>query len=343
MSTIKKLEGFDWIDTPSQVYTVSGVAFTAGTTGTRFASGRSLRFPTSSDAIRVPLGFTANSGVLGFAFNSQVVGSNGADILRLSDGTNTNMRIFLRTDGRLQVADRTNNSLGIGSNSLDSNSWYYIEFKYELNSSTIVANTLKANNITEISISPGTNTLGASGLPVVSEVILKGHGTTFFTLFDDFYHALPSTGFLGDMMIVSIYPTGDHSVTWNGSDGNQVNNYQLVDETGNPDDDTTYVFTTGNAQSELYRMAELPTTPAKVFGIELISRVRKSGVGPMAFHSIYQPSGTGIAYTGLSSNLGSSFSWYRTIVDKSPTTLDDFTPGEINLMNFGQKSQTGVV
>lgn len=56
----------------------------------------------------------------------------------------------------------------------------------------------------------------------------------------------------GDGRIIALRPNADSSVQWDGSDGNQVNNYALVDDPSTHDSDSTYVTTTVADEVDLY-------------------------------------------------------------------------------------------
>jgi hypothetical protein len=348
MAALIKIEGFDWIDHLDYVYTVSGTPITADNTNSRFNSGRILEM-TANEAVEIPTQDKL-SGSVGFAWQCTNIGSSTQEIIYLYGGPGNGhmtMGLQLTAASKLQIVDSEGTSIGTAStNTLSSNTWYYIEWLFECANAIAEDMVLKVDGIEWITdITNGIDSLAATPpTQGIDRVVLLGHddGTTRF---DDFYAGHHHSGLFGDMQIVSLVPTGDNTDltnTWGGNDGNPNNNYQHVDETGNPDDDETYVYTTGDERLEMYRFGDLSVTANEIFGIELITRAKKSGAGDMFLGQNFLTN-TGITEAvGGVQQLGASYAYIRTLVEENPDTTNRFSDDEVNNLHFGSKSYTGL-
>lgn len=348
MTALYKIEGFDWIDHFSYVYTTSGSPVTSDS-NTRFSAGR-LAELTTGDQIQIPIGSQLDSGTVGFAWYNTSVGTNAQDICLLygpQDGGQggANMKIRLAADSVLHIVDAAGTSLGnSSSNTVSSNTWYYIELAWEIANSTAEYCTLKVDGINWIEITSSSDTLNSPPVTQgVDRYVLVAH-TDGTTRFDDFYCGTRHSGLFGDMQIVSLVPTGDidGGNTWTNSVGNQTNNYAYVDETGNPDDDTTYVYTTGDEKLEMYRFGNLGVTANEIYGIELITRAKKSGAGDMYIGQNFLTDSATSEPSDSVTQLGASYAYIRTVIEDNPDTSTLFTDTEVNNLHFGSKSYTGL-
>lgn len=168
------------------------------------------------------------------------------------------------------VTAYTGNSTGIigtGALTLYANTWYLVEVYVKIADSggRIV---VKIDGTTDIDFTgdskPGTAT-------TIDNIQFSGTaGQTHY--FDDIAvndtnnaDGLNDNSWCGDGHIVSLYPTADVAVQLTGSDGNQVDNYALVDEvplgTGGSDD---YVQGTVADERDLYALSDTGWTVGTV-------------------------------------------------------------------------------
>jgi hypothetical protein len=84
-------------------------------------------------------------------------------------------------------------------------------------------------------------------------------------------------GYCGGGRVIKLKPVGDAGVNWNGSDGNKVNNWQLVDDIPK-DDDTTYVYTDAGTPGTIdeYNVETYVGTDRSVERIWVECRARKT-------------------------------------------------------------------
>jgi len=348
MSALTAIEGFDWIDHLSYAYsTTSGSPVTASASS-RFGTGRYLQL-TNGDGLKIATNLPGQkqSGVMGFAFLNTNVGTSSDDICMLyrdvANGTACH-RLQLTSAGALNILNGGGASIASSTNTMSSNTWYYVEWLWEINDVTAEVGGIWVDGIQWVTISAGVDTKVGPATQSADYFVLMGH-TNGTTRFDDVYVSTHQSGLLGDMQIVSLVATGDSPAykTWTNNAGNQTNNYSYVDETGNPDDDATYVFTTGDQKLELYRFGNLPVTANKIFGIELITRAKKSGVGDMFIGQDFLTDTSVTEPTDSKTQLSASYTYIRTLVEENPDTSSLFSESEINNLHFGSKSYTGTV
>src|SRR3990172_3324202 len=83
---------------------------------------------------------------------------------------------------------------------------------------------------------------------------------------------------VGPIYVAPYRPNGNGTATWDGSDGNQTDNYLLVDDPAlNNDGDTTYLET-GVAEVEILGMADISPTPVTIVAVDAIM-IAKDSVG----------------------------------------------------------------
>lgn len=334
--TLTAIESFDWFNTPSDVFDVNGNTYTDGQA--RYANGRSLQIDTTSDSwVQIPLNHDSASGTIGVAINTHVIpGTDNLEFIRLHPNNNLSLVIGAASD-ILKVIDADNNVLGTSASVITLDTWHYIEWQYILENSITEAMTVKVDNSTVITINAATDTKSASASSSISGARLY-NGHTGLIMFDDFYRTTYNHGYLGAIRIAALFASSDNSIQWEGSDGDSINNYQLIDETGVADEDTTYVLTTGVNKVDLYGMDDLPAAATSVKGIEIITRGRKSGASIATFSQAYKSDGTTNLFP--STTLTNAYTYHRTTTGLNPDTSADYTISEINAIRIGQKSLT---
>lgn len=334
--TLTAIEGFDWFNIPSDVFDVNGNTYTESQA--RYANGRSLQIDTTSDSwVQIPLNEDTASGTIGVAINSHVIpGTDNLEFIRLHPNNNLSLVIEAASD-TLAVIDADNNVLGTSASVITLDTWHYIEWQYILENSITEAMTVKVDNTIVITISASTDTKSASASSSISGARLY-NGHTGLIMFDDFYRTTYNHGYLGSIRVAALYASSDNSIEWEGSDGNSIDNFKMIDETGVSDEDATYVLTTGINKIDLYNMDNLPAAATSVEGIEIITRGRKSGSDAATFSQAYNSASTDNLFP--STSLGDSYAYHRTTTGINPDTSALFTISQINAIRIGQKSLT---
>lgn len=161
-------------------------------------------------------------------------------------------------------------------------------------------------------------------------------------LMDDFYAFNGAGGgitdVIGDIKIERLVPNGNgNSSGLTGSDGNSVNNYLQVDETGVPtDSDYNGLVTVGN--KDTYTMTDLSSTNVTVYGAILHTRAAKSDAGAKSGRRVLRSAGTD--YTGSDLVLSTSYTSYGELLLTDPATGVAWTPSGINAVEQGFEVRT---
>jgi hypothetical protein len=141
--------------------------------------------------------------------------------------------------------------------------------------------------------------------------------------------AAPREGF-----VVALSPIGNGTTTQlDGSDGDSIDNYQLVDE--NPFSDADYVLSGVADEYDTYDMDTLPISAVGVNAIKSVMRVSRDGTTVNNFQSVVRVGGTD--YDSASQALPTSFDYRSNVWNTSPNTDTKWTTAEINSMEAGFK------
>lgn len=188
----------------------------------------------------------------------------------------------LNTSRQLQVV-RLSTVLGTGSQVLQIGVWYHIEWMIKVTNSLSTGEcVVNVDGVQDINITSGdtqqqiTNSLGQCYLGA------GGIGSQIY--FDDFY-VLDTSGSYADDFIgpyirmECLEPNGNGNYNgFDGSDGNQVDNYLLVDEAP-ADDDTTYVESSNVDERDTYTFDNISGSPNEIMAVQTMTRHKKDASG----------------------------------------------------------------
>jgi hypothetical protein len=148
----------------------------------------------------------------------------------------------------------------------------------------------------------------------------------------------PENTYFGEAFVVeSITPGGNGaSSQWMGSDGDQVNNFQLVDDTGN--DDTDYVKSGTLNNIDTYAMGDLTNTSGTVIGISHYFVAKKDDVATRKIASTIRTNSTN--YVGSDKTMTGTYVTYVERRTLNPDTGLRFTIAEVNALEVGHKVTT---
>ena len=240
--------------------------------------------------------------ICGFAFAPGFVGNQGP-VFQVMDGTTKQVLLYLNVDGTISVRHGDQTVLGTTSTVMSSGIYRSLELKVFIDNSSGTAE-LRVDGVTEVSVS-GVDTQN-SGNAYANRIALGEYGAAAYTFsqFDDVYVLDGQDGtatqgaafndFLGDVSVPYLPPSGDgNSSQLTGSDGNQVNNYQLVDEAGgSAPNDADYVESSNIGDKDTYAMTDLVATSGTVFAVQPIIRAQKTDAGTRTMASVVRLSGT---------------------------------------------------
>jgi hypothetical protein len=141
--------------------------------------------------------------------------------------------------------------------------------------------------------------------------------------------------FYGDSRMDALFPTAMGSYAqFAGSDGNNVDNFALVDDP-TINGDTDYVWSGTVGQQETYRFGTLPYSAGTISGVQHVVTAKKSDAGDRKLRFICRIGTTD--YQGGTATLTDSYLCHRYIWEINPATSAAWTPSEIAAAEFGYK------
>jgi hypothetical protein len=199
------------------------------------------------------------------------------------------------------------------------------------------AGTIKVwlNGVLEIDESSLTITQpGSVGLQIGG----TGSGDVGIAWFDDIVFSdgagsYNNTRPFGDMQAVPLYPSGDGATSGlTGSDDNQVDNYLLVNETGNPDT-ADYVGSQTEGDLDTYVLDDLADTSSTIFAIALENYVIKSDTGVKFGRGVIRTNS--VDYPQTSNQMTAGWVYEVDFIEENPDTTNAWTGTEINALEAG--------
>lgn len=119
----------------------------------------------------------------------------------------------------------------------------------------------------------------------------------------------PDNAWLGDLKVECLLPNGNGaSSQWVGSDGNSVDNYLLVDESGNPNT-SDYVATSVSGNKDFFAMQDPSASVASVYAVRAGIYAAKSDAGASLVKIALRES-SGTQTNEANSGLSTSWSGY---------------------------------
>lgn len=140
--------------------------------------------------------------------------------------------------------------------------------------------------------------------------------------------------FLGDVAVRTLSPNGNgNSSQLTGSDGNQTDNYLLVDE--KPFNTTDYTYSSTSGHKDTYGMADLPAAASTVFGVQVNASMRKDDAGLGQARYVLRSGGTD--YVGSTETLTTTATTYVGLYEQDPATTSAWTVSGVNSAEAGME------
>lgn len=264
-------------------------------TGTYRNGGRSLAASGNNRFVHKTVASSAGPYIWGAAYWFSATAAADQAFLAFREGTTTHIDLRITTTSLLRVT-RAGTTLGTGTTALANATWYYVEIKLTINDTT-GAITVRLNGTNEIVLTNQDTRNGGTGIIDNYLMGIVGNDNGAAPRIDDHVFldttgSAPNNDFLGDVVVECLFPNGNgNSSQFDGSDGNQIDNYLLVDDV-TPDDDTTYVQSPDIGDKDTYAYTNLVTTSGTVFGVQPVPRFRKTDAGSVTANSVARLSGT---------------------------------------------------
>lgn len=312
--------------------------------------GQSAGTPTSP--IKRSLGTANEHATITYGFAMQVtdVGtftSNGgtfANLGTLCSDAGATSHVSIGAEGTtlspsIQARRGVANGTVIGSASVPAwiaNQWYYFEIQVVLHDTTGSV-VVKINGTTVLTLT-NVDTKNGGTKTVFDSIAFANasRGNSWNASYDDLYitngAGSANTGFLGDVAVETLYPSGDGSSSqFVGSDGNSVNNSLLVDEAVPDTADYVQSATAGNR--DLYAMANLVRTAGTIYGVQSAAYGQSSDSGSVSIKNVVKSGATVLA--GAAIPLVTTYGPKLTVFEQDPDTSAAWLVAAVNAVEAG--------
>lgn len=328
------IDGFDHGDGTDVWTSFSASHFTTTKrTGTHSAQGIGAGGPNvyrALGAAEVDDGVTM--GIACYQTSSQALGGFAGGIsggkIVLSEDLTVHLTAQFRNDTRTLEIWRGPYPSGTKLDFTDTNiwthdTWHYLELGCKIHDSTGFYE-VRLNGATVLADS-GIDTRNGGTAGVINRMGFRGNediGSAQGIYFDDAYllnetGSAPGNTFLGDTRCFPLYPVGNGFYAMLlGSDGNSVDNYLLVDETGTPVT-TDYLASAVNADKDSFTLDNLPISVGTVRALEIRIHAAKSETGTRQMRSLIRRGGAD-AFGADHVLAENSYATYRDIWELDP-------------------------
>lgn len=222
-------------------------------------------------------------------------------VLSFLQDTAENISLRLTTARRLQFYNAAGAALGSASSALSTNTWYHLEIKVTYSDSITLGDVeLYIDGVQEIQLPATTDTDNAGSSTVDGFQLRSSTAVGENHYFDSIVWWSSESGdtwtdLKGIMRIETLYaeangPTSD----FDGSDGNSVNNYQLIDEgPGHHDGNTTYVQSETPNDTDLYGFASMTAIDIEsIEGVNVVIVAQKTDVATRSIRAVVNLEGS---------------------------------------------------
>ena len=273
--------------------------------------------------------------IIGFTFN-MANANNTIDNIQIKEGGT--IHLSLNWQGVLgQILVERSQTIFLGQTpigSFISGVDHHFEMKVRIHD-TLGTVEIKIDGTTILDLGPiDTRNLGAVG---TVDNIQMGANSGSALLIDNFVLMDDQGGvnddFVGDVVIEAHEPNGNGNYSdWDGSDGNQVDNYLQVDETPH-DGDTTYNAAQVNTDKDTYQVADLVATVGTILAVQSEMIHRHEGAGGTLRHMLRRSS---TDQFGAAKTPGSGFTHSHELWELDPNAGPGaWTIANVNATEFG--------
>ena len=233
------------------------------------------------------------------------------------------------------------NFTGVSTTILAVGVWVHVAVKFKAHATTGTVE-VQINGITEIgpltSIDTSTSDTGVSALVLgatIPDTVIPSIDFDDVVICDT--SGTTNNDFLGDQQVLQRKPVGNgNSSQLLGSDANSTDNYLLVDDDTDPDDDTTYNQSATTGDKDTYAYEDLPAeiTTIKAVGVRTIGK--KLTAAAKDVKAVARSSGTE-ADSGPLGFIDGAYTARRAVFEVDPNTSTAWTPTTYNAAEFGAK------
>ena len=320
------MEGFDYSSDKNDIlYHKGWVGIIYGTNGTgRYGEGYyAQNVQAYKDLLSPTWEFT-----MGIAYKT--VGYQGLDHwLSFRDSSNSaHFRIQMNANGYWTLKNPAGTVVATATQAYGINQWRFVEIYGKIADTGGRCKMLFDGDV----VIDYTGDLKNSSLPFSRfHHIAQSNGYT-----DDIY-ILSNTGedFLGDIIVRGRLPEANgFQNNWTPLSGN---NYENVDDV-NIDDDSTYIYTDGAGNIDLFQFQNLSNVTGTIYGLQLNISTRKDDAGDRLINPVIRSGGSN--YYSSTGSVGSDYQYHTFLYEENPDTLSPWTFGGITGSQFGLRLQS---
>ena len=291
---------------------------------------------TGTYAIRLTTGHVFSVGLASAAeyyvkcYFRFAVGGAATKIIYWTSGGTELGSIRFNASNKIDLYNSTSNLAASGVRALSIDTWYLIEVRIKVDDATGVIE-VKVDGAADATFRGDTKPGAQTTIDAVIFTDAMGGSNNYF-YFDDI--AIDGAAYPGDGRVIRLGPNGNGDVTQMlGSDGNQTDNYLLVDEVPH-NSDADYVYETVVDKYDLYALAD--TGLSNVAITRVWAEARAQGAAGDNLAMVLKINGTEYqsADIALPTSYGRVIEAERTT---NPDTAASWTTGDLDALQAGPK------
>lgn len=186
----------------------------------------------------------------------------------------------------------------------------------------------------ETSLALGANNISMAAIGCSDSVAVSGLPNTRAYYKDFFYWDGSGSNvndFQGSVSVRHLIPDGDQSLNWTPSTGST--GYDLIDETGGPNDADYIEADSTPPAANIVTMSNLPDDVTSVRALIAVGRMQKNDGGDCKIQMALSPNGTNWD-SGTDRQITPAFTYWFDVSHVSPATASAWTPAETNAAQF---------
>ena len=314
----------DWTTAPEAVQETAVVRTGRGAVRINSGSGEGRKQVTAATTMTMGVGvyLDGNQGTQTLLKMQWVGPSTTTDLVKLRRQANTTW-IVQNADSSTLVTTST------GLVTLDA--WMYIEMQARANAST--GEVIVRIDECEVARVSGVNTI-SSGITTFNQVAIGRDSTDAQVVYDDFYvlddKGASNNDFLGPIQVQTLRPNGTGQVSqWTAVGGTAT--FSTVSEMV-ADDDNTYARASTLGNKDLYDVSSLVAGVTNVFGVMVVSDIKKETAGSNSIRLITRVSTTEASSAAKTVDTGYKFVSH--LFETQPAG-GAWTPAAVSAMEIG--------